>query len=56
MDIISLVVTEHLIGPNSIPIKIMKLAKDCIANNLSVLFNLSFPSGIFPDKLKIAKI
>ena len=23
-------------GPNSIPIKIMKLAKDCIANSLSV--------------------
>ena len=34
----------------------MKLAKDCTANNLSVLFNLSFSSGIFPDKLKIAKI
>ena len=43
-------------GLNSIPIKIMKLAKDCTANNLSVHFNLSFSSGIFPDKLKIAKI
>ena len=37
-------------GPNSVPIKIMKLAKD------SVLFNLYFSSGIFPDKLKIAKV
>ena len=43
-------------GPNSIPIKIMKPEKDCIANNLSVLFNLSSSSGIFPDKLKIDKI
>ena len=34
----------------------MKLAKDCIANNLPVLFNLSFSSGIFPDKLKIDKL
>ena len=34
----------------------MKLAKDCIANNRSVLLNLSFSPGIFPDKLKIAKI
>ena len=43
-------------GPNCIPIKIMKLAKDCIANNLSVLFNLSFSPRVLPDKLKIAKI
>ena len=34
----------------------MKLAKDCIANNLSVLFSLFFSSRVFPDKLKIAKI
>ena len=56
IDIISDFSCNKAIGPNNIPIKIMKLAKDCIANNLSVLFNLSFSSGIFPDKLKIAKI
>ena len=32
------------------------LIKDSVANNLSVLFNLSCSSGIFPDKLKIGKI
>ena len=32
------------------------LIKDSVANNLSVLFNLSYSSGIFPDKLKIGKI
>ena len=56
IDIISDLSSNKATGPNSIPIKIMKLAKDCIANNLSVLFNLSFSSGIFPDKLKIPKI
>ena len=34
----------------------MKLAKDCIANNLFVLFNISLTSEIFPNKLKISKI
>ena len=54
IDIISDLSCNKATGPNSIPIKTMKLAKDCIANN--VLFNLSFSSGISPDKLKIAKI
>ena len=56
MDIISYLSGNKATGPNSFPVKIMKLTKDCIANNLSVLFNLSFSSGTFPEKLKIAKI
>ena len=56
IDIISDLSCNKAAGPGGIPVKIMKLAKDCIANNLSLLFNLSFSSGIFPDKLKIVKI
>ena len=56
IDIISDFSCNKETGPNSIPIKIMELAKNCIANNLPVVFNLYFSSGIFPDKLKIAKI
>ena len=56
IDIISDSRCNKATGPNSIPLKIMKLAKDCTANNQSVLFNLSFSSEIFPDKLKMAKI
>ena len=56
MDIISYLSGNKATGPNSFPVKIMKLTKDCVANNLSVLFNLSFSSGTFPEKLKIAKI
>ena len=55
IDIISDLSCHKAIGPNNIPIKIMKLAKDCIANNLFVLFIFFVSSGIFPDKLKIAK-
>ena len=51
IDIISDLSCYKAIGPNNIPIKIMKLVKDCIANKLFVLFILFVSSGIFPDKL-----
>ena len=44
-DIISGLNFNKATGPDSTLIKNMKLAKDCITNNLSVLFNLSFSSG-----------
>ena len=47
IDIIPDLSTNKATGPNSSPIKIIILAKDCFANNLSVLFNLSFSSGVF---------
>mgnify|MGYP001796354664 FL=1 len=43
-------------GPNSIPTKILKTLKEQIATPLTILFNLSFQTGIFPDSLKIAKV
>ena len=43
-------------GINSIPIKILKLAKEQIAEHLCFIYNLSFTTGIFPDSLKIAKV
>ena len=56
IDIIYDLSSNKATGLNSfIPIKIMKLEKDRITNNLSVLFNLSFSFGVFPDTLKIAK-
>ena len=44
------------VGINSIPIKILKLAKEQIAEHLSFIYNFSFTTGIFPDSLKIAKV
>ena len=43
----------NLIGPNSIPIDILKL----INNNMSIeIINLSFTTGIYPTQLKLAKV
>ena len=42
-------------GPNSIPTEILHLLKEEITKPLSLLFNLSFSTGQFPDMLKIAK-
>ena len=36
--------------------KILKLAKEQIAETLCCTYNLSFTTGIFPDSLKIAKV
>ena len=43
-------------GPNSIPVKLLKILDDSISSDLSVLINESFTIGVFPDKLKIAKV
>ena len=43
-------------GPNSIPTKILKLLNKGISEQLAILFNQSFSSGIFPWILKASKI
>ena len=43
-------------GPNSIPTKMLRLLTDDISKHLSVIFNTSFATGIFPEKLKFAKV
>ena len=44
------------IGPNSIPIKLLKILDPYISVNLSDLINESFETGCFRDKLKIVKV
>ena len=41
---------------NRIPLLILKLAKERIAEHLCNIYNLSFTANIFPDSLKIAKV
>ena len=41
-------------GPLSIPIKLLKIAAPLIIQALTDLINLSFKTGSFPDKIKIA--
>ena len=43
-------------GPNSIPVKLLKLLDLSISKDLPFLINESFLTGTFPDKLKIAKV
>lgn len=35
---------------------IVKKTIDCIINPLCYIFNLPFPTGIFPDRMKVAKV
>ena len=38
------------------PTKILNLLTDDISEHLSIIFNTSFATGIFPEKLKVAKV
>ena len=54
--IISSLKSSKSTGPNSIPIKILKLLQTQISKHLTDIFNLSFTTGIFPNSLKTAKV
>ena len=43
-------------GPNSIPIHVLKIANGFFSNTLCDIINLSFKSGIFPNLCKLAKV
>ena len=43
-------------GPNSIPVRILKLLNPEISKTISTLINRSFEMGVFPSVLKISKV
>ena len=53
---ISSLATNKGSGPFSIPVRIFQLLKHDISEPLSQLINLSLSTGIFPTKLKTAKV
>ena len=55
-DLINILNPSKSVGPNSIPIKLLKIIGYSVSPLLALLANQSFQSGIFPDKLKIAKV
>ena len=55
-DIISALKSGKSLGPNSIPMKVLKCLSPLISSPLSQIINKSFQSGIFPDKMKLAKV
>ena len=41
---------------DGIDMKIVKMTSDCIIKPLCYVYNLSFKTGVFPDKMKTAKV
>ena len=55
-DIISILNPSKSVGPNSMPIRLLKVIGSSISPLLALLVNQSFQSGTFPNKLKIARV
>ena len=55
-DIISAFDIKKSLGPNSIPVYILKISNNFFSDKLTDIINLSFKTGIFPDLCKLAKI
>ena len=55
-DIISAPKSGKSLGPNSIPMRVSKCLSPLISSPLSQIINESFQSGIFLDKMKLAKV
>ena len=55
-DIIDALNPSKSVGPNSIPIKLLKIVGCSISPLLALLINHSFQSSIYPDTFKIAKV
>ena len=43
-------------GPNSIPTEILKLLAPILCYPLKEIINISFATGVYPDKLKLAEV
>ena len=48
--------SRKTIGPNSIPTRILKEFENMLKTPLTVIINISFQTGIFPEQCKIAHI
>ena len=55
-DIIDQFKTGKSIGPNSIPMKLLKILSPYVSSPISLIINESFQTGVFPTKMKQAKV
>ena len=55
-NVISSPNSNKSVGPNSIPIKKLKLLKNGISCQLADIFKISFSTGVFPTILKVPKV
>ena len=56
VDIISLLKPGKSLESNSVPMRILKILSPLISTPLSHIINESFQSGIFPEKMQLAKV
>ncbi len=56
LRIITSLNTSKSTGPNSIPTDILKLLAPILCHPLKEIINISFATGVYPDKLKLAEI
>ena len=56
LRIIASLVNSKATGPNSIPTDILKLLGPSLCVPLREIINISFATGVYPDKLKLAEI
>ena len=47
---------KHSAGPDDIPVGVVKAVKETISPILSKIINISFETGVFPDRLKLSKV
>ena len=55
-DVINALKSGKSIGPNSIPIKLLKIISPYFSSPLSQIINEPFQSGIYPEKMQHAKV
>ena len=55
-DVIKTLSLGKVIGPNSVPTKLLKQFFEAISIPLYKIINLSFEKGVFPESLKLASI
>ena len=53
---VSLRNSDKSVGPNNIPMKILKSLRSDISSQLADIFNISFSTDIFPTILKVGNV
>ena len=56
LKLINLLDDKKFTDPYDIPVKLVKLSKNIMCTYLADIFNNCIQNGIFPDKLKLAKV
>jgi len=56
LKLINLLEDKKSTDPYDIPVRLVKLSKNILCTYLADIFNNCMQNGVFPDKLKVAKV